>query len=257
MIVLAYTWRTNTGVTYFQLVQTVSTFVLTSGVVPWCRLEAPDKVVVLLVSHSHFPPFLYFDRPMTNPTCTFRQSDLPKLDLNIDRGTDFTAWRMQWDLYCFLSGLVDQDMAKQVKALTLCLSRETLAIVHNLGLSEAQMKKPSVIIEAMQRYVDGHINETMERHKFRRRTQQQGESFDDYLISLRELAKTCRFCSDACMQKVLETKSLRAWKMERRWKTSYRSQSSHWPPRSQNAGTKKQPKRTGHKWQLRHKRRRW
>ena len=91
--------------------------------------------------------------------------------------------------------------AKQVKALMLCLSRETLAIVHNLGLSEAQMKKPSAIIEAMQKYVDGHINETMERHKFRRLTQQQGETFDDHLISLRELAKTCKFCSDACIQK--------------------------------------------------------
>ena len=74
---------------------------------------------------------------------------------------------MQWDLYCFLSGLIDQDMAKQVKALMLCLSREMLAIVHNLGISEAQMKKPSTIIDAMQRYVDGQINKTMERHKFR------------------------------------------------------------------------------------------
>ena len=61
-------------------------------------------------------------------------------------------------------------MAKQVKALMLCLYRETLAIVHNLGLSEAQMKKPSTLIEAMQRYVDGHINETIEHHKFRRGT---------------------------------------------------------------------------------------
>ena len=101
---------------------------------------------------------------MAKPTYTFRQSDLPKLDLNVDRGTDFAAWRAQWDSYCFLSGLVDEDTAKQVKALTLCLSRETLAVVHNLGLSEAQMKKPSTIIEAMQKYVDGHINETMERH---------------------------------------------------------------------------------------------
>ena len=58
-------------------------------------------------------------------------------------------------------------MAKQVKALTLCLSRETLVIVYNLGLSESQMKKPSVFIEAMQRYVDRHINETMEHHKFK------------------------------------------------------------------------------------------
>ena len=96
---------------------------------------------------------------------------------------------------------MEEDTAKQVKTLTLCLSRETLAVVHNLGLSEAQIKKPSAIIEAMQKYEDRHINETMERYKFRHRTQQEGETFDDYLISLRDLAKTCKFCSDACIQK--------------------------------------------------------
>ena len=31
--------------------------------------------------------------------------------------------------------------------------------------------------------------------------QQQGDTFDDFLVSLRELAKTCNFCSDACCQK--------------------------------------------------------
>ena len=73
------------------------------------------------------------------------------LDLNIDRGTDFAARRAQWDSYFFLLGLMEEDRAKQVKALTLCLSRETLAVVHNLGLSKAQMKKPSEIIEGMQK----------------------------------------------------------------------------------------------------------
>ncbi|XP_065908983.1 uncharacterized protein [Dysidea avara] len=51
------------------------------------------------------------------------------------------------------------------------------------------------------RYVDGHINETVERRNFRRRIQQPGETFDDFLISLRELAKTCKFCSDTCKEK--------------------------------------------------------
>ena len=36
---------------------------------------------------------------------------------------------------------------------------------------------------------------------FRRRVQQLGETFDDFLVSLRELAKTCKFCSDNCTQK--------------------------------------------------------
>ena len=63
-------------------------------------------------------------------------------------------------------------MVKQVKALILSLSKETLAIVHNLGLSKTQMKKPSAIIEAIWKYVDGHINETMKCHKFHHWNQQ-------------------------------------------------------------------------------------
>ena len=31
--------------------------------------------------------------------------------------------------------------------------------------------------------------------------QHSGESFDDFLVSLRELAKTCKFCSNECMEK--------------------------------------------------------
>ena len=138
---------------------------------------------------------------MTDLAYVFRQSDLLKLHLHIDRGTDFDAWKTQWESYCYLSGLGQEDASKQVKALTLCLSRETLTIIHNLGLSKAQMKDTAAIIEAMQRYMDSHINETVERHNFRRRTQQPGESFDDFLISLRELVKTCKYCSEACMQK--------------------------------------------------------
>ena len=88
---------------------------------------------------------------------------------------------------------------KQVKALTLCFSSETLAIVQNLGLTEDQMKDTGEIIDAIQRYVDGHTNETVERRNFRRQTQQPGKSFDDYLISLCELTKTCKFCSESCM----------------------------------------------------------
>ena len=131
----------------------------------------------------------------------FRQGDLPKLDLQVDRGTDFKAWRAQWDAYCNLSGLKDQTQDMQVQALTLCFSRETLTIVDNLGLSVEQRGKIEDIIQAIRNYVEGHINESVERRNFRRRRQQPGEVFDDFLVSLRELAKTCKFCSEECTQK--------------------------------------------------------
>ena len=74
-------------------------------------------------------------------------------------------------------------------------------IVDNLGLSVGQRGKVKNIIEAIQEYVDGHINESVERRNFRHRKQQLGETFDDFLVSLRELAKTCKFCSEECTQK--------------------------------------------------------
>ena len=131
----------------------------------------------------------------------FRQGDLPKLDLQVDRGTDFKAWKSQWEAYLSLSGLGTQDPIKQVQALTLCFSRETVTVVENLGLSDAQRGSATEIVAAIQRYVEGQINESVERRTFRRRVQQPGESFDDFLVSLRELAKTCQFCSDQCTQK--------------------------------------------------------
>ena len=55
---------------------------------------------------------------------TFRLGDLPKLDLQIDRGSDFAACKVQWDSYLSLSGLDNEDAAKQVQALTLGFTRD-------------------------------------------------------------------------------------------------------------------------------------
>lgn len=114
----------------------------------------------------------------------FRQGDLPKLDLQVDRGTDFLAWKTQWDAYVSLSGLDKEPESKQIKALTVCFSRETLTIVDNLGLTQADRAKAKPTIETMQRYTEGHINKLVKRRNFKRQIQQPGELFDDFLVSL-------------------------------------------------------------------------
>lgn len=132
---------------------------------------------------------------------TFRQGDLPKLDLQVDRSSDFKAWKKQWEAYLSLFGLGTQNQTMQVQVLTLCFTRETLTIVENLGLTNAQRGSVEAIVTAVQCYVEGLINESIERRHFRQRKQQHSEPFDDFLVSLHELAKTCKFCSDECTQK--------------------------------------------------------
>ena len=82
-------------------------------------------------------------------TYVFRQGDLPKLDLQVDRGTDFKAWKTQCEAYLNLSGLDKQAQTKQIQALMLCLSRETLAIVENLGLSNTQRGSAKEMVKAI------------------------------------------------------------------------------------------------------------
>ena len=53
-------------------------------------------------------------------------------------------------------------------------------------------------------YVEGKINESGERRHFCLLRQQPGESFNDFLVSLLELANTCNFCTNECTQKSIQ-----------------------------------------------------
>jgi hypothetical protein len=48
-------------------------------------------------------------------------------------------------------------------------------VVENLGLTAEQRARVQDIVVAMQQYVDGHLNEPVERRNFRRRRQQPGD----------------------------------------------------------------------------------
>ena len=69
-----------------------------------------------------------------------------------------------------LPGLAKQKLVKQVQALTICFLRETVTKVDNLGLTAAR-QDVTRIITAISQYVEGQINESVERHHFRQRHQ--------------------------------------------------------------------------------------
>ena len=51
-------------------------------------------------------------------------------------------------------------------------------------------KSVPAILAAIKRYIKGHINESVERQNFCHRTQQPGETFDDFLVSLCEFGNS-------------------------------------------------------------------
>ena len=61
-----------------------------------------------------------------------------------------------------------------------------------------------LITTAIKCHIDGQINESVERHNLHCHMQQPVVSFNDFLVTLCKLAKTCNFCSNLCTQKNIQ-----------------------------------------------------
>ena len=61
--------------------------------------------------------------------------------------------------------------------------------------SEEDKKKLTKIMEKLDEFAIGEVNETYERYVFNSRNQEALESIDSYVAALRKLAQTCNFCT--------------------------------------------------------------
>ena len=154
---------------------------------------------------------LRLPRAAHGPSFRFRQTEVPKLDL--DGGKHgFATWLQRWEDYTELSGLDLESAEKQSKVMRFCLDDETLNIVQNAGLSEAQKRRPENIVQAIRNYIYGNVNIYMERENFVRRKQNSSESVKKYMVNLRELASSCDFCDEACKDKAIIAQLIRGLK---------------------------------------------
>ena len=90
---------------------------------------------------------------------TFRHSDIPKLDLDMDRGNNFKACLEEWSADIAVSGLSEENGNTKNHVLSMAFSRETDVVVDNLGLLEED-KKIDKIIQALKVHLEGAVNET-------------------------------------------------------------------------------------------------
>ena len=126
----------------------------------------------------------------------------PSFDIESERHL-FRQWRSMWSGYenlCGLDAIDDAATKKRLRrqAFFLAVSKETLRIVQNLPVKDPD--DLDELLSALESYILGKTNEVYERREFWKRTQREGESFADYMLSLREMTARCNFskCCDRC-----------------------------------------------------------
>ena len=127
---------------------------------------------------------------------------LPVLDLAVDRYAAWKIWKAKWADYVLLTELNNKPDEYQCALLRYTFTSETRNIYDSLNLSEADSKKMNRVLEALETFARGVVNETMERHTFNNRTQEDGEKFDEYLTEIKLLSKNCNFCNQ-CYESLL------------------------------------------------------
>ena len=119
----------------------------------------------------------------------------PLLSLQDNMGESWKRFKTIWANYTLLSGLHDMPREIQVAQLENCLADDALKTLEGFDFptGEDEMTVQEMMM-AFERYAIGEIHETLERYKFGKRQQQEGESMDKFLADLRILMKTCQYC---------------------------------------------------------------
>ena len=167
------------ALTFFSLlVKHTSTFVMSSS-----ETNGASAAEVL--------PFCRPQVPAPNP-----------LDVDGDRDDNWKIWKQRWDNYCIITGLLDQPEDYKCAMLLHSIGIEAMRIFNGLNFSDGEDRNNMAdVIKKFDQHFLGQTQEFFERFQFNRRKQESGESIDEYVSMLRNMAKTCGFCD--CMRELL------------------------------------------------------
>ena len=102
-----------------------------------------------------------------------------------------------------LADLAKEDRQFQVAQLENCLGDDALKTLEGFKFDTPDDERTvKQILDAFETYAIGEVNETLERFKFGKRQQAEGEAVDKFIADLRILMKTCHYC-DECSPSIL------------------------------------------------------
>ena len=136
--------------------------------------------------------------PEENSAQPVKYDSKPPAPLNLS-GNKVESWKLfkkRWTNYETLSGIGKAPREVQVAMFENCLDDEALRVLDGFAFDTPENQRTvKELTTAFESYALGDIHETLERYKFGRRDQQEGEPIDTYISTLRSMLKTCDYCN--------------------------------------------------------------
>ena len=112
-------------------------------------------------------------------------------------------FKKRWNNYVMLSGLDQEDMTFQVAQLENCLADDALKTLEGFQFeTDEDNRTTEEILDAFETFAISEVNKTLERFKFGKRQQLEGEAMDKFVADLRIMMKSCSYCN-TCAPSIL------------------------------------------------------
>ena len=117
-----------------------------------------------------------------------------KLQTKGNIAENWKTFKQVWTNYAIITNLDKQSEQYRVALFLHCIGTEALKIYNGMSFTEEERGKLEPIMSKFDEFTIGEVNETYERYVFNSRNQEEDESIDAYIATLRTLARTCNFC---------------------------------------------------------------
>ena len=104
------------------------------------------------------------------------------------------SWRQLFESYSVLAGLDDLSVEPQKATIVTVIGLEALELYKSLPFQQTEDRTNlEKVLDLFECHFVGRQNVTFERFQFYSRQQCEGETFEEYVTALRQMARLCEF----------------------------------------------------------------
>ena len=117
----------------------------------------------------------------------------PPEPFNFRNPDDWPRWKSRFQQFRDASGLSTESSSKQVSTFLYCLGEEAESVLASTGVTTDDRKDYATVLEKVDGFFQVRKNVIYERARFNRRNQQSGETAEQYIMALYDLAQHCNY----------------------------------------------------------------